>query len=377
MRAERMCRLALRCWMVLILVLGLSCHFYSRNRRRLVHSRLLQAYSWLAMAANSVLYCVYYIYASTYFAEGTFRRQSFVNLVCEGTVRMQIVTLGLQTLMRLLREGEVCQAYNEITEILDGELGHKAYSRFCCVAFLAKILTFVYNFNIALSILILWGMRTFEVSDFLANVYFVYNSLARDAVQLAYTLLLLDLSEALRANAQRQRDTYGQLMEQLRRQERLLAIGRRVHRLFGWLVAANLFYQLYFNTATFYLGYAFVIQRHDALGLRVYYLKLMLTGLTFLVKLGDSLLLQIVCERLLAEEKKVCSSPKIQQQDERDAKAAHRQWEMSVMRRAIRRASLENKVLGMFRMDMRCAFALISCSLSYGIIIIQIGYVHG
>jgi len=49
---------------------------------------------------------------------------------------------------------------------------------------------------------------------------------------------------------------------------------------------------------------------------------------------------------------------------------------MSVLRRAIRRASPENKVLGMFRMDMRCAFALISSSLSYGIIIIQIGYVR-
>nr|XP_017011106.2 putative gustatory receptor 10b [Drosophila takahashii] len=379
MRAERLCRWALRCWMGLILVLGMSCHFYSSNRRRLVHSRVLQAYSWLTIAANLALYYVYYIYAITYFAEGTFRRQRFVIQVCEGNVRLQIVILALQTLMRLLREGEVCQAYNEITEILDGELSHQTHSRFYCVAFLAKIFSFVHNFNIALSILMIWGMRTFGVSDFLANLYFVYNSLARDAVQLAYTLLLLDLREALRANGQRRRDShdsYGQLMEQLRRQERLLAIGRRVHRLFEWLVAANLFFQLYFNTATIYLGYAFVIQRQDALGLRVYRLKLLLTGLIFLVKLGDALLLQIVCERLLAEENQVCASPKIRQQDGANAKAIHRQWEMSVLRRAIRRASSENKVLGMFRMDMRCAFALISCSLSYGVIIIQLGYVH-
>lgn len=47
---------------------------------------------------------------------------------------------------------------------------------------------------------------------------------------------------------------------------------------------------------------------------------------------------------------------------------------MSVLRRAITRARPENQVLGMFRMDMQCAFALISSSLSYGVIIIQLGY---
>ncbi|XP_016948106.2 putative gustatory receptor 10b [Drosophila biarmipes] len=294
----------------------------------------------------------------------------------DSNIRVQMVALLVQTLMRVLREREVCQAYNEVSEILDQELDHQEPSRFYCKAFLLKIHNLVHNFNFALSVLLIWDMRTFEASDIFANLYFIYNSLARDSVQAVYILLLLGLSEALRLNGQRKQASYGQLMEQLRRQERLLAIGRRVHRMFAWLVASTLFFQLYFNTGTIYLGYAIIVQRKDSLGMRTYCIKILLAAISFLVILGDALLLQIVCEHLVAEENRVCASPRLQRRDV-EGKAAHRQWEMSLLRRAIRRASPENKVLGMFRMDMRCAFALISCSLSYGIIIIQMGYVPG
>ncbi|XP_016986895.1 putative gustatory receptor 10b [Drosophila rhopaloa] len=375
MRARRLCRMALRFWMGLVLILGMSSHFYSPTRRRLVHSRLLQIYNWLMMVANFILFYTYQQYAVDYFVAGTFKRQTFVAMVCDQSVNLQLVTLVIQTLLRVLRERQVCQVYNELSGILERDLKLEEHSRLYHVVFLAKIHNFVHNFNFALSVLIIWGMRTFGMPDFLANLYFVYNSLARDAVQVAYILLLLDLSEALRLNGQRVSSSYGHLMEQLRRQERLIELVRRVHRMFAWLVAVTLFYELYFNTATIYLGYAFVNQRHSKSGLHILTVKVLLTGICFLVKLSDALLLQIVCEHLLGEQNQVCASPKFQGHNA-DAKAAHRQWEMSLLRRAIRRASPENKVLGMFRMDMRRAFALISCSLSYGIIIIQIGYVH-
>ncbi|EDX16559.1 GD24534 [Drosophila simulans] len=143
--------------------------------------------------------------------------------------------------------------------------------------------------------------------------------------------------------------------------------------MFAWLVAISLIHLVFFNTATIYLGYTMFIQKHDALGLRGRGLKMLLTAVSFLVILWDVVLLQVVCEKLLTEENQICASP----EDEASSRTTYRQWEMCALRRAIRRSSPENKVLGMFRMDMRCAFALISCSLSYGIIIIQIGYIPG
>ncbi|XP_037727613.1 putative gustatory receptor 10b [Drosophila subpulchrella] len=376
MGVARFCRMALRLWWGVILVLALSCHFYSPSRRRLVHSRLLAIYSWLIMAANLVLFYAYYICSSTYFADGTFEQeqQQFMDQIFYTNIVIQFVSLIVQILMRVLREREVCQAYNEVSEILEQELNHQEPSRFYCRAFLIKIHNFVNNFNFVLSILLIWGTRSFELADIFSNLYFVYNSLTRDAAQMAYILLLLDLSEALRLNGQRKQRSYGQLMEQLRRQERLLGIGRRVHRMFAWLVAITLFFQLYYNTSTIYLGYAIIIEGQGALGMPIYSMKVLFTALSFLVILGDGLLLQIVCEHLMAEENEVCTSPRLRRRDE-DAKAAHRQWELSVLRRAIRSASPENEVLGMFTMDMQCAFALISSSLANGIIIIQMGYV--
>ncbi|XP_017121687.1 putative gustatory receptor 10b [Drosophila elegans] len=371
MRVRRLCQMALRSWMGLVLSLGLSCHYYSHTRGRLVHSRLLQIYNWMTMVANIVLYFPYFTYALVYFAEGTFRRQSFVIMVCHGNVKLQFVALSIQTLWRLLCERQVCQVYNELSGITELELKCEEHSRFYHVVFLAKMHNFLHNFNFGLSVLLVTGMRTFGMLDVLSIIYFIYNCLARNAVQVTYVLLLLELSEALRLNGQQQPESYGQLKEQLRREERLMELVRRVHRFFAWMVAVTLFYELYFNTATIYLGYSFVIQRNDALGLHLHALKILLTVLCFVVKLSDVLLLQIVCEHLLGQQNQLCATPKV------PAKAAHRQWEMSVFRRAIRRASPENKVLGMFSMDMRCAFALISCSLSYGIIIIQIGYVRG
>jgi len=242
----------------------------------------------------------------------------------DSNIVVQIVTLLVQILVRVLRERQVCQAYNEVSEILEQELNHQEPSRFYCTAFLLKIHNFVHNFNFVLSILLIWGTRTLVMADIFANLYFVYNSLVRDAAQMAYTLLLLDLSEALRLNGQREQRSYGQLMDQLRRQERLLGIGRRVHRMFAWLVAIALFSQLYYNTSTIYLGYAVIIQREGAQGMPIYSMKILLTALSFLVILGDALLLQIVCEHLMAEENRVCVSPRLQRRN-KDVKAAHRQ----------------------------------------------------
>jgi len=89
--------------------------------------------------------------------------------------------------------------------------------------------------------------------------------------------------------------------------------------LYSWL-----FSQLYYNTSTIYLGYAVIIQRQGALGMPIYSMKILLTALSFLVILGDALLLQIVCEHLMAEENRVCVSPRLQRRN-KDVKAAHRQ----------------------------------------------------
>ncbi|KMZ09269.1 putative gustatory receptor 10b [Drosophila simulans] len=373
MRVGKLCRLALRFWMGLVVVLGFSSHYYSPTRRRLVHSRILQTYDWLLMVINLVAFYAYYRYAMTYFLEGMFRRQGFVNQVSTCNVFQQLLMAVTSTLLHLLFERQVCQTYNEVSTILEQDLQLKEHSRFYCLAFLAKFYNFLHNFNFALSAIMHWGLRPFNVYDLLANLYFVYNSLARDAIQVVYVLLLLNLSEALRLNGQQEHDSYSDLMKQLRRRERLLRIGRRVHRMFAWLVAIALIHLVFFNTATIYLGYTMFIQKHDALGLRGRGLKMLLTAVSFLVILWDVVLLQVVCEKLLTEENQICASP----EDEASSRTTYRQWEMCALRRAIRRSSPENKVLGMFRMDMRCAFALISCSLSYGIIIIQIGYIPG
>ncbi|XP_017084613.1 putative gustatory receptor 10b [Drosophila eugracilis] len=376
MQVGKLCRLALRFWMGLTLVLGCFCHYYCPTRRRLVYSRLLQIFNWVIMIVNLGMYYFYFIYATNYFAKGTFRRQTFVIQLCNCSVNLQLLIIIVQSIWRLLREQEVCQAYNELSEILEEDLQLKEHSRFYSLAFLAKIHNFIHNFNFALSVLMIWGLRPFEVSDLLANFFYVYNSLARDSFQVAYILVLLNVSEALRQNRQQEPGNYLQFMRKLRRHEQLMEIGRRVHRKFAWLVAVVLFYQVYFNTATIYLGYSFFVQREEPLGLCGWNLKILLTVMSISVKLFDALLLQIICENLLTEENQICRSPKLQRQDV-NSKAVHRQWEMSALRRAIRRASSENKVLGMFRMDMRCAFALISCSVSYGVIIIQIGYIRG
>lgn len=213
------------------------------------------------------------------------------------------------TWLHFLFERHVCQTYNELSRILKHDLKLKEHSRFYCLAFLAKVYNFFHNFNFALSAIMHWGLRPFNVWDLLANLYFVYNSLARDAILVAYVLLLLNLSEALRLNGQQEHDTYSDLMKQLRRRERLLRIGRRVHRMFAWLVAIALIYLVFFNTATIYLGYTMFIQKHDALGLRGRGLKMLLTVVSFLVILWDVVLLQVICEKLLAEENKICDCP--------------------------------------------------------------------
>ncbi|EDV46053.1 putative gustatory receptor 10b [Drosophila erecta] len=373
MRVGKLCRLALRFWMGLILVLGFSSHYYSPTRRRLVHSRILQTFNWLLMAINLMAFYAYYRYSRTYFLKAMFRRQRFVNQVTAFNVFQQLMMMVTNIALHLLFEREVCQTYNEVSRILEQELKLTEHSRFFSLAFLAKVHNFMHNMNFGLSAVVHWGLRPFNFWDLLANLYFVYNSLARDATQVVYVLLLLSLSEALRLNGQQEHSSYSGLMNLLRRQERLLSIGRRVHRRFAWLVTIALFYLVFFNTATIYLGYTMFIQKHDPVGLRGRGLKMLLTADSFLVILWDVLLLQIVCEKLLAEQNHICASP----QNAASSRRTYRQWEMSVLRRAIRRASPENNVLGMFRMDMRCAFALISCSLSYGIIIIQIGYIPG
>ncbi|EDX01977.1 putative gustatory receptor 10b [Drosophila yakuba] len=371
MRLGKLSRLALRFWMGFILVLGFSSHYYSPTRRSLVHSRILQTFDWLLMAINLVAFYAYYKYAQTYFMEATFRRQGFVIQVSTCNVFQQLMMTVTNIVWHLLFEREVCETYNEVSRILEQDLKLEEHSRFYCLAFLAKILNFLHNMNFGLSVIIHWGLRPFSAWDLLANLYFVYNSLARDAVHVVYVLLLLKLSEALRLNGQQEHGSYSGLMKLLHRQERLLGIGRRVHQMFTWLVAMALFYLVFFNTATIYLGYSVFAQKHDPLGLYATGWKLLFMVFSFLVILWDVLLLQIICEKLLAEENQVCASPK----DVASSRTTYRQWDMSVLRRAIRRASPENNVFGMFRMDMRCAFALISCSLSYGIIIIQIGYI--
>ncbi|XP_017045488.1 putative gustatory receptor 10b [Drosophila ficusphila] len=375
MQVRRMCRKALRLWMGLILILGLSCHFYSKTRRRLVHSRLLQTFCCLTIAVNLALYYFYYVYTASYFVKGTFRRQKFVEVLSNGSIRLQVFYIVVVPLWRFFGERKMCEAYDEVSRILDKELKHKSRSRFYCLTMLVKIHNFLHNFNFALSVLMVWGFRPLTVSDFLANLYFVYISLSMGAIQVAYVLLLLQLIEALRLNGRQVQSSYLLLMDQMHRQEHLRQIVRQVHRMFACMVATSLVYDLFLNTGTIYLGYTMVVQRQDALGIRAWTLKILLTALSFVVKLSDSLLLQVVCAHLLSVENKDCASPELHEQDA-EATAVYRQWEMSVLRQAIRRASPEDKVLGLFRMDMRCAFALISSSLSYGTIIIQLGYVQ-
>ncbi|KAH8288088.1 hypothetical protein KR054_000378 [Drosophila jambulina] len=373
MRARRLCRLVLRCWMGLVIVLGLSCHSYSSARRCLGHSRLLQTYSWLMMVLALGLYFPFWEHARAYFAKGTFRRQGFVLQMSEGSVLIQLQAVVIHMILRVKYERQVCQVYNEITEILRKDLGQKKRSRFYYVVIFGKFHNYMHNFNFVLSILMILGKRTVGLADFLANFYFVYSSLARESGLFVYVLLLLDLNEALRLNTAQEQDSYSKLVIQLRRQERLLYLERQVHRIFGWLVASEMLFQMFFNMCTIYLGYAFIIQRQDDVGPRLWNLKMIFAIISFVVKLSDCLLLQIVCEELLKQGKRLCASPQV---CERDDKAAQRQYELSILRRAIRETSKDCKVLGLFRMDMRCAFALLSSSLAYGIIIIQMGYVH-
>ncbi|KAH8235443.1 hypothetical protein KR032_000364 [Drosophila birchii] len=374
MRARRLCRQTLRCWMGLVIVLGLSSHSYNWVSKSLKHSRFLQIYSWLMMAITLVLYIPFWGYSLAYFAKGTFRRQSFVlHQVTEINLIIQLLALLINTLLRLKYERQVCQVYNELSKILRQDLGQKEQSRFYYMVFFGKLHNYLQNFNFVLSILMILGKRKVGIADILANVYYVYSSVARESVLFGYTLLLLDFNEALRLNSEQEQDSYDRLMAQLRRQERLLALERQVHGIYAWLVASTLLFQMFFNMATIYLGYAFIIQRQDEVGLRLSNLKITFATISLVVKLSDCLLLKMICEHLLGQGNRLCASPKVGDQD---AKAAHRQWELSALRRPIREASKDNNVLGLFRMDMRCAFALLSSSLSYGIIIIQIGYVH-
>ncbi|KAH8301553.1 hypothetical protein KR059_005704 [Drosophila kikkawai] len=373
MRARRLCGLVLRCWLGLVIVLGQSCHFYSSARKSLRHSRILQIYSCLMTAIAMVLYFPYMEYSRAYFAKGTFRRQSFVIQVSQASMVIQLLALIIQTIQRLMHERQVCQVYNELTQILHQDLGQRDRSRFYYVVFFGKLHNYLHNFNFTLSILMIVDKRTVGVWDVLANIYFVYSSLALRAALFAYVLLLLDFGEALRLNSQQEQDSYDRLMAQLRRQERLLALERQVHEIFAWLVASTLVFQMFITMCTAYLGYAFITQRPNHVGLYMWNLKIVFITIFLVVNMLDNLLLQIVCEHLLGEGNRACGGPQVCDQD---AKAAQRQWELSLLRRAIRAASKHYKVLGLFRMDMRCAFALLSSSLTYGIIIIQMGYVH-
>ncbi|EDX17637.1 GD15991 [Drosophila simulans] len=150
MRVGKLCRLALRFWMGLVVVLGFSSHYYSPTRRRLVHSRILQTYDWLLMVINLVAFYAYYRYAMTYFLEGMFRRQGFVNQVSTCNVFQQLLMAVTSTLLHLLFERQVCQTYNEVSTILEQDLQLKEHSRFYCLAFLAKFYNFLHNFNFAL-----------------------------------------------------------------------------------------------------------------------------------------------------------------------------------------------------------------------------------
>ncbi|KAH8271150.1 hypothetical protein KR018_007446 [Drosophila ironensis] len=381
MGARRLYRLAMRVWMVQALILGLSSHFYSRKRKCLVHSRFLQVYQWLLMASSLGMYYIYWGYAQVYFVKNTFRRQDFVSQISEGSVRFQLITLVVQVIWKVVYEQHACRFYSKLSRILHKELRQKEPSDFYYGLFFVKFHNYLHNFNFGLSVLMILGLRTIGWMDIVVNIYFIYTSVARESILFAYVLLLLNFGEALRLNSEQEQDSYAKAMAQLRRQERLLGMLGAVHRIFAWQVATALLFQLYFNTCTIYLGYSFVIQRKDVLRADLRNMKLLFTCMSLVVRLLDSLLLQIACEHLLAESNRLCAIPKVRESPEmgsQDSQAAQRQWEMSVLRSAIRRGRpQESRVLGMFRMDMRSAFVLLSSSLAYGTIIIQLGYVRG
>ncbi|BFG00593.1 putative gustatory receptor 10b [Drosophila madeirensis] len=377
--------LLLRFWMIQGLVLGATGHYYSVSRRRLVPCGVLRWYSWLLMLATLSLYGVYWRYAQNYFVEGMVRRHRFVQMLCEGNMGIMLLTLVLQTVLRVFREREVCAVYNELmamrqrSKVLQLQEEH---SRFYYVMFFVKLFIYLQNFNCVLSVYMVVEVRTFTVWDIMATFYFVYISLVRECLLMSYVLLLLQLGEALRVNGEHPRTSYAALTRQLRRQERLLRLVQRVHRLFAWQVLAVLVFQLYFNAATFYVGYSFLAapsQSGSGLGslsgFRVWSIKFPLAAAAFISKLCDVLLLQIAGGHLLAQGNKSCASPLVETSSTH-IQAAQRQMEMAYLNRAIRAAHPENRVLGMFSMDMRCAFAIISSSLSYGIIIMQLGYIH-
>lgn len=92
MRGRRtLYHLALRTWMGQCLVLGLSSHYYSWRRRRLVYSRWLQGYHWCLLAGTLVLYYPYWQYAMVYFEKETFRRQDFIMQVRNAFLMMSIL----------------------------------------------------------------------------------------------------------------------------------------------------------------------------------------------------------------------------------------------------------------------------------------------
>ncbi|XP_017136981.2 putative gustatory receptor 10b [Drosophila miranda] len=370
--------LLLRIWMIQGLVLGITGHYYSPSRRRLVPSRVLRWYSWLMMLATLALYWGYWYYVQDYFVQGTFRRHVFVRSLSCGTVVLQLLALVVQTVLRMFREQEVCAVFNELMAMrskVSRVHPQGEPSRFYYVVVFGKVFNYLQNFNFSLSILLIVDMRSVNVWDYLSNFYFVYMSLVRDTLLMSYILLLLELSEALRVNGEHPRTSYAGLMRQLQRQERLLRLVRRVHRLYAWQVLATMFFQLYFNMATFYVGYSFLAASSAPVsGFRVWNAKFLLTVFTFITKLFDGLLLQIVGERLLAQGINPCAGPQVE--DVTYTQAAQRQMEMASLNRAIRAGSPENRVLGMFCIDMRCAFAVISSSLSYGIIIMQLGYIR-
>ncbi|KAH8344933.1 hypothetical protein KR067_010998 [Drosophila pandora] len=378
MRGRRLYHLALSTWLAQCQVLGFFSHYYSSKRRCLVHSRWLQAYHWFLMATTLVFFYPYWKYAMVYFEKGTFRRQDFIMQVSEGSVMLNLLTLIISAVLKVLYERPVGEISNELARILRKDLRQKEpTTSFYYIVFFAKFHNYLHNFNFALGVLMVLGMRTIRWADIFANIYYVYTCLSRESVIFCYALLLLDFGEALRLNSQQEEDSYGGVLRQLQRQERLKTMLRQVHRMFGWQVAGNMMFYLYFNMATIYLGYTFMSQHPEAMRQGLSHIKILLTAIGIVVVLLDGLILQIICEYLLMQGNRLCSSPKFKEQEEQNKQdfiAAQRQWEMSVLRRAITRARPENQVLGMFRMDMQCAFALISSSLSYGVIIIQLGY---
>ncbi|XP_068141456.1 putative gustatory receptor 10b [Drosophila tropicalis] len=364
MQVDRLCKSLARQWLLICGLLGMTSYYYSTKRHQLVRSTWLRIHSGLALLFSLGGFYFYFNHGQKYFVPSYFRHFELLSVMCTINMSLHLVVIVIQSAQRLTNEKEICRLCNQLMSLCRlWKLKH-SFNSTCKVLLLAKAFTYVHQITSPLvGILIVIESRRLTPMDIYCNLYYVYNFNVMFSHMLAYMLILLQLAETMRLNAA---DGNLQFWTKLCRQAKLSHMTRRIHQLFALEIVVVLLAHLFFNTCTFYLAY--MITRDG----QYWTIKVQLTIFSFLIKLLDILLVQLVCEYLLAEEKQL-----FRQLNSLQFQIDAQECQMAQLMHATVSSKCPPKhVLGMFSLDKRCAFNIISSSLGYAIIIMQIGYIY-